>query len=70
MLLGVEQKPIEQGQDIPWNYVNWPECIGGCAALKAFKDVNSGFTPILACRVLVRREYVLQRLGLTLFQIS
>ena len=64
VLLGVEQKQIEKGQATPLNYVSWPECMGGCAALQAFKDVKSRLTPILVCRVQVRGEYVLNSLGL------
>ena len=70
VLLGVEQKQMEKVHDTPLNYVNLPVCMVGCAALKALKYVKCRFTPILACRVLVRGEYVLQRLRLTLFKIS
>ena len=71
MLLGVEYKQIEKGHDTTLNYVNWPDYMGGCAALKALKDVNSWFTPILACRCMpVRGDYVLYSLGLKFFQLS
>ena len=64
MLLGVEQKQIEKGHDTTLNYVNWPECMGGCAALKALTDVTTWLTPISACRVPVRGDYGLYSLGL------
>ena len=70
VLLGVEQKQMEKVHDTPLNYVNLPECMVGCAALKALKDVKCRFTPILACRVPERGDYVLYSLGLPLFQIS
>ena len=52
------------------NYVNWPECMGGCAASIALNYVYSCFTPILACRMPVRGAFVLNSLGLPLVQIS
>ena len=59
-----------KGHSTLLNYVNWPECMGGCAASIVLKDVNSRFTPILACRMPVRDAFVLNRLGLPLAQIS